>query len=355
MLAYRLVEWEQPPQLVEVPVPTPGPGQVLIRVAGNGLCHSDVGMSALPGAIAEALGWRAPFTLGHEIAGWIAEVGAGTIHGEQALAVGDAVAVAAPSSCGTCDFCIRGRDSACAAGVVGRGFGRDGGLASYVLVDSTRPIVKLDTLDPIVAAPLTDAGATSYHGVKRVLARLEPGSTAVVIGAGGLGSFAIQFLRALSPATVIAVDTNESRLAYARELGAHHTVVGVTKSTAAELRDFTAGRGAEAVLDFVGIDHTISAGIKTVRAFGAFALIGSSGGTFTRPWYGGLPRDADVFHFQGSAIADAHDVIALAEAGRIRSDVDLFDLADVAGAYARMESGTLRGRAVVRPPSGRSG
>lgn len=350
MPAYRIVEWERPPQLVEVPVPSPGPGQVLVRVAGNGLCHSDLSMSHLPADLAEPLGWRAPFTLGHEIAGWVAAIGSPAPRSETDFCEGDAVALTSPSSCGTCEFCVRGRDSACAAGLVGRGFGRDGGLASYVLVDGTRPLIRLGALDPLAAAPLTDAGATSYHAVKRVLPRLEPGSTAVVIGAGGLGAFAIQFLRTLTPATVIAVDANEARLGYARELGADHTVLGVTKSTAAELHTLTAGRGAEAVLDFVGIDHTISTGIRSVRPFGAFALVGSNGGTFTRPWYGGLPRDADVFHFQGSSISDAHDVIALAEAGRIRSDVDVFDLEDVAAAYERMESGGLRGRAVVRPP-----
>lgn len=348
MPAYRIVEWERPPQLVEVPVPAPGPGQLLVRVAGNGLCHSDLTMAQIPGMFAEPLGWHAPFTLGHEIAGWVAEVGAGVT----GVAEGDPVALVSPSSCGTCEFCVRGRDSACPDGLVGRGYGRDGGLASFVLVDGTRGVIKLGGLDPLAAGPLTDAGATSYHGIRRVLPHLTPGSTAVVIGAGGLGSFAIQFLRALSPATVVAVDNNESRLPYARELGAHHTVVGVSKSTADDLRTLTGGRGAEAVLDFVGIDHTISTGIGAVRPFGAFALIGSNGGTFNRPWYGGLPRDAEVFHFQGSSIADAHDVVALAESGRIRSDVDLFDLADVESAYQHMESGTLRGRAVVRPPTG---
>ena len=345
MLAYRIVEWERPPRLVEVPVPEPGPGQLLVRVAGNGLCHSDLAMSQLPGSLAEPLGWSVPFTLGHEIAGWVAATGDGISD----VAEGQAVALVSPASCGSCEYCIRGQDSACPHGLVGRGYGRDGGLAGYVLVDGTRGVIPLLHLDPVVAGPLTDAGATSYHGVRRVLPRLGPGSVAVVIGAGGLGAFAIQFLRALSPATVIAVDTNEARLAYAREVGAHHAVSGVTRSTANELRDLTAGRGAEAVLDFVGIDHSISVGIRTVRPFGAFALIGSNGGTFARPWYGGLPRDADVFHFQGSSIADARDVVALAERGEIRCDVDRFTLSEVTDAYGQLDQGALRGRAVVTP------
>jgi propanol-preferring alcohol dehydrogenase len=183
MQAYRIVEWGHPPELVEAPVPEPGPGQVLVAVAGNGLCHSDAMMSQMPAAIGEAIGWQVPFTLGHEIGGRVASLGPGV----SGFAEGDPVAVISPSSCGHCPFCVRGEDNNCADSLVGRGYGRDGGLASYVLVSSTRELVKLTTLDPVCAGPLTDAGATSYHAVKRALPRIHPGGTAVVIGAGGLG------------------------------------------------------------------------------------------------------------------------------------------------------------------------
>jgi alcohol dehydrogenase, propanol-preferring len=342
MQAYRIVEWGKPPQFVETAVPEPGPGQVLVKVAGNGLCHSDATMSQIPREMGEAIGWQVPFTLGHEIGGWVDEVGEGV----SGLATGDAVALVSPESDGTCSFCIRGHDSACPNGLAGRGYGRDGGLAPFVLVRSTRHVIPLTTLDPLVAGPLTDAGATSYHAVKRVLPRLVPGSTAVVIGAGGLGSFAVQHLRALSAARVIAVDTNEARLAYATELGAHEVMAGVDGGTAAALRAATGGEGAEAVLDFVGLDATVEAGVSSTRAY---ACIGSAGGTFRRPWYGGLPRDGEVFNFQGSTISDAREVLALADAGLIRSDVDVFPLADAAEAYAALDEGRLRGRAVVTP------
>ena len=346
MPAYRLLDWETPPQLVEVGVPVPGPGQLLMRVAGNGLCHSDQTMPQIPGSIGELLGWRMPFTLGHEIAGWVDELGDGVT----GVGEGDAVALVSPSSCGECRACLRGQDSACPKGLVGRGYGRDGGLAGYVLVDSMRSVLPLGSIDPVQAGPLTDAGATSYHAVKRVVPRLGPGSTAVVIGAGGLGAFAVQHLRALTPAFVVAVDANPARLAIVTELGAHHTVEGVDGDTHAEIQRLTSGEGADAVLDFVGIDDTIATGVTAVRPYGAFGLIGAAGGSFRRPWYGGLPKDAEVFTFQGSSIADAQDVMALAEAGLIRSDVDVFPLEQVAEAYGAMEAGTLRGRAVVTPP-----
>src|SRR5690349_13383703 len=101
MTAYRVVAWQQAPELVEVPVPAVGPGQVLVEVAGCGLCHSDLTMTAMPGEIGEALGWQVPFTLGHETAGRVVEVGAGV----DDVAVGDAVALTSPSSCGACAHC----------------------------------------------------------------------------------------------------------------------------------------------------------------------------------------------------------------------------------------------------------
>jgi propanol-preferring alcohol dehydrogenase len=345
MMAYRLVEWERPPEPVEVEVPRPGPGELLVRVAGNGLCHSDIAMGQIPAAVGATLGWQMPFTLGHEIGGWVDDVGAGITE----LAAGDPVALVSPSSCGACSWCIRGQDSACPHGGVGRGYGRDGGLAPYVLVGSTRAVVKLGALDPMVAGPLTDAGATSYHAVRRVLPKLVPGSTAVVIGAGGLGSFAVQLLAALSPARIVAVDINPARREFAREMGADEVVAGVDDATTQQLRELTHGEGADAVLDFVGVDATIAAGLASVRTVGAFALVGAGGGTFRRPWFGGLPNEADIFCFQGSSISDARDVLALAAGGRIRSEIDVFPFRRVQEAYEQLDAGRLRGRAVVTP------
>jgi alcohol dehydrogenase, propanol-preferring len=349
MTAYRLLEWEQAPQLVEVDVPRPGPGQVLIRVAGNGLCHSDIGMGLMPASIGEAVGWSMPFTLGHEIGGYIEEIGEGAVdtYGRP-VSIGQAVALISPSSCGVCRYCRRGLDSACPNGLAGRGYGRDGGLAQYVVADASRSVLPLKNVDPIQAAPLTDAGSTSYHAVKRALHLLEPGSNAVVLGAGGLGSFAIQLIRALSPARVIAVDQHKARLDYALELGATEVISGVDAQTVGAIRELT-GDGADVVLDFVGIDSTIATGLSSTRSGGAYGLVGAAGGSFRGPWMSGLPKDADVFTFQGSCISDAQAVVALAEQGLIRSDVDVFPLEKVAEAYEALDRGELRGRAVVTP------
>lgn len=344
MRAYRIVEWQRPPELTTAPIPSPGPGEVLVEVAGNGLCHSDVGMSQAPGELMELLGWRVPFTLGHEVGGRVVELGAGAT----GVSVGDAVAVVSPHSCGACGWCDRGLENLCDDSIVGRGYGIDGGLARYVLVSSTRELVPLRGLDPVIAGPLTDAGATSIHAVKRVAPRLGGESTAVVLGAGGLGSFAIQFLRSMTDARVVAVDISPERRAYALEMGADVALDGVGDSTVAELLDLTSG-GAEAVLDFVGTDATIGAGLRSTRRAGSYGLIGAAQGRATAPLYDALPKDGEAFTFQASTIADVHDAIELAESGRVRVDVDLFPLDRVAEAYELMERGELRGRAVVVP------
>jgi propanol-preferring alcohol dehydrogenase len=334
VLAYRLIEWQRPPELVETAVPQPGAGEVLVEVAGCGLCHSDLTMVQMPAEIGDLLGWRVPFTLGHETAGRIAQLGEGV----SGLAVGDAVALTSPSSCGACPACLAGRDSACAFGDAGRGYGRDGGLAGYV-VASAREVLGLDGLDPRTAGPLTDAGATSHHAVRRALPVLgEDGSTVAVIGVGGLGWFTVQILKAATPAHVVAVEIDPARRTIAEELGAD-TVTDQVPS----------GTEVDAVIDIVGTDATIAAGLGALRRGGTFVLVGSGGGGFRRPWFGGLPREATVTAVQGSSVDDARQVIALAAAGRVRVEVDEYPLERVAEAYAALDAGTLRGRALVVP------
>jgi len=153
----------------------------------------------------------------------------------------------------------------------------------------------------------------------------------------------------LSPARIIAVDINPTRLDYAKSLGAHEGVAGVAESTAADLKALTAGQGAEVVLDFVGIDATITAGLAAVRRTGSFGLIGAGMGTLRQPWFHLLPRDGEVFCFTGSSISDLKMVIDLAEQGLLRNDTERFSFSEVPRAYEKLDKGQLLGRAVVNP------
>ena len=249
MKAFQFVAAQKPPELREVPVPEPGAGQVLIKIGGAGACHSDLHILEAPPKPGPA---RAPFTLGHENAGWVEKLGPGAT----GFAVGDPVIVYGPWGCGLCMNCRVGRENYCQnpGNIKAGGLGSDGGMAPYFLVPSTRFLIPLGTLDPREAAPLSDAALTSYHAVKRSLHLLGPGSTAVVIGAGGLGQMAIQILRVLSGATtIIAVDTSADKLKIAKDMGADEVLLS-GDAAVTRIKDMTRGQGAELVLDMVGVE-----------------------------------------------------------------------------------------------------
>jgi len=340
--AYRMLGWQQPPELCDVPVPEPGPGEVLIKIAGAGACHSDLHVMEWPEGP-----WPLPFTLGHENAGWVEDVGAGV----DGFAAGDAVAVCGPWGCGRCRECRRGHETLCErmgrSGVWSGGLGRDGGMAESMLVPDARLLVALDGLDPRDAAPLTDAALTPYHAIKRSLPLLVPGSTAVLIGIGGLGHLGVQIARALSPARVVAVDLSAEKLRLASAVGAHETVRS-GPGAAEAIRELTHGLGAELVVDFVGADATMALAAAAVRRGGDAAIVGLGGGAL-RYALGTLPFDATLTTPYWGTGAELGEVLALARAGAITAHTQHFPLDRVEEAYAALRDGTLDGRAVICP------
>lgn len=338
MTAFRLTGGEPAARFEEVPRPRPGAGEVLVKVGGVGLCGTDLHFIESP----ELFGYELPMTLGHESAGWIEETGPGVSGWDP----GDAVAVVASSFCGRCSYCVRGNTNYCTEHLHGRGFGRDGGLAHYLVVPQ-QEMVRLTTLDPRLAAPLTDAGATSYHAVRRLSPKLVPGSTTVVIGVGGLGAFALQYLEMLGPTKVVAVDTSEARLALARSLGAKETFLsgpGIRRT----LREFLGSERADVVMDMVGEDDTMRTALACARDMGTVALVGAGGGKVA-VGHGLLPRECELWAPMGYNVGDLRDVVALAEQGGLRIDTDPFAFEDTPAAFEAFRSGELLGRAVVTP------
>jgi propanol-preferring alcohol dehydrogenase len=344
MKAYRFVNWQQPPELMDVPIPQPGPGEVLINVRGSGACHSDLHIMEWPPG---QLGWEVPFTLGHETAGWVVELGAGVTGFE----IDEAVLVYGPWGCGRCRNCRLGMENYCryAAEIsgAGGGLGRDGGMAEYMLVPSARFLVSIGGLDPAEAAPLGDAALTPYHAIKRSLPLLTPGTTAVVIGVGGLGHMAVQILRAVSPAGIVAVDVAEDKLALALDVGADAAFVADEEVTD-RVRAFTDRRGAEVVLDFVGSDSTMALGAKVARSLGHLTVVGLNNGTFPFNFFA-LPYETSLATTYWGSIPELMEVLALAEAGKIKVHVERFPLEKAPEAYERMRGGALKGRAVIVP------
>jgi propanol-preferring alcohol dehydrogenase len=181
--------------------------------------------------------------------------------------------------------------------------------------------------------------------VRKVRPKLVPGSTAVVIGVGGLGGYAVQHLRLLTPARVVAVDVDAGRLEVARALGADQALPS-DRGTAGAVRALTGGAGAEAVLDFVGTDATARTALGCAQPMGSVALVGAGGGTAPVGW-GRVPLECEVFVPMGATLADLHEVVALARVGALRMDVEVFPFDRAPEAYERFGAGELRARAVV--------
>ncbi len=348
MRALRLKSWKSEPELAEVPEPVPGPGQVVVRVGGAGACHSDLhlmhdfGNGQLP--------WEPPFTLGHENAGWVHRVGDGVT----GLSVGQPVAVYGPWGCGECARCRVGAEKYCenpAAAPVpagGGGLGLDGGMADYLLVPAARHLVPLpEELDPVHAAPLTDAGLTPYHAIRRSWAKLAPGTTAVVIGVGGLGHTAVEILKATTAARIIAVDTRKEALQLAEEVGADHTVAA-GDAAADEIRAATSGRGADLTLDFVGSDSTLALAAATTRPLGDLTLVGIAGGILPVSFLG-VPYEVSIQTTYWGSRAELVEVLDLAARGLVKPRIVQFGLDEAVTVYRQLGEGTIQGRAVIVP------
>uniref|UniRef100_UPI003CC7B0EC alcohol dehydrogenase n=1 Tax=Modestobacter roseus TaxID=1181884 RepID=UPI003CC7B0EC len=339
---YRTIGGE--PEVVEVPTPEPGPGQVRLRVTAAGLCHSDSFVMGLP---ADQYTYGLPLTLGHEGAGVVDALGDGVT----GVSVGDAVAVYGPWGCGQCHACARGAENYCTRaaelGIQPPGLGSPGALAEYMLVDDVRHLVPLGDLDPVATVSLTDAGLTPYHAIKSSLGALPPGGTAVVIGAGGLGHVAIQLLRAISGATVIALDISDEKLQLAKELGAHHALRS-DDDAAARIRELTGGVGAAAVFDIVGAQATIDLARSVVAIGGVVQIVGIGGGTLPTGFFS-TPMGAAVRAPYWGTRTELMEVLDLARAGAVHVEVERFTLDQAPEAYRRLKAGTIRGRAVVVP------
>ncbi|WP_428966771.1 NAD(P)-dependent alcohol dehydrogenase [Micromonospora fluostatini] len=347
MRALRLLEWKSEPLLTEVDEPTPGPGQVVVRIGGAGACHSDLHL--MDEFEAGVVPWNPPFTLGHENAGWVHTLGAGVT----GLEVGQPVAVYGPWGCGVCARCRLGIDPYCEnpAGAPvpggGGGLGLDGGMAEYELVPDARHIVPLpDGLDPVRAAPLTDAGLTPYHAIRRSWPKLPPGSWAVVIGVGGLGHVGVQILKATTAARVIAVDTRPEALRLAEEYGADLTLLSGAE-TADEIRRIT-GRGADVVLDFVGADPTLRLGAAVARTVGDLTIVGIAGGTLPVSYFS-VPYEVSIQTTYWGSRPELIEVLDLGARGLVQPKVTTFSLDEANTAYQRLREGSLEGRAVVVP------
>lgn len=327
-------------ELGEIPAPEPGPGQVRVRIGGAGACHSD--LHILHDAARRPAPGAEPWILGHENAGWVDALGPGA----GGFEIGEPVAVFGGWGCGHCPVCLAGEEQLCDP----RrwvGIGVAGGYTEQLLVPATRHLVAIDGLDPAEFAPLTDAALTPYRAVRKAMPRLVPGTTAVVIGVGGLGQFGVQLLKALTPAKVVAVELSEAKRKLAGELGADQ-VIDAEGDPAAEIRRFAGPEGPAAVLDFVGVDSTVALTLGTVGRKGLAVIVGLGRGS--APFsFASNGVEATVTTSNWGSRTELAEVVELARAGIISTRVERRDLAEINEVFDRLGSGQIEGRAVLVP------
>lgn len=346
MTAFRMMEWGAPPRYVEVDVPEPGAGEVLVRVGAAGICGSDVHLINAPPGM---LPFSPPFTMGHENSGWVEALG----HGVKGFSVGDAVLASSSTSCGHCDPCVSGHDNYCTQQVnmssrmmtmKVRGIGKDGGFAPYMVVPE-RDLVPLGAMDPLDVAPLACAGATSYHAVLAALPVLTPGKFCLVIGAGGLGSFAIEHLSLLSKARIIAADVSQSRLDYVKGKASLDGVI-VDEGAGDAILALTGGEGVAAILDFVGSEGSLALANRLVQPRGRVIVPGISMESTAFGWGISAPG-CDYRLTLGFTNNDLRQVVALAGMGSLAIDIERFPFDQIPAAMDKLATGQLRGRAVI--------
>src|SRR6266851_975273 len=347
MKAVRLFEFDQPPRLVDIAEPKiSGPLDVIVRIAGAGVCRTDLHL--VDGVFKDGMADKMPFTLGHENAGWIEEVGAGVPD----MAKGDPVILHPQASCGFCRNCRIGNDMHC----TGQAFfpGIDGGYAEY-LRTTARAVIKLAPgTDPASLAPFADAGITAYHAVKKLLPSIHPGTTAVVLGVGGLGHFGIQVLKALSCARIVALDSRPERLEFARRLGADEAFHSELDGGVSAVREVTDGQGADIILDFVGEHGTPNTSLKMLHRGGTYSQIGYGGSLSIKTVDLLLGEYTIVGNIVGS-YNDLAELMELNRQGKVQITAQQFPLEDAADVLHELDAGRVEGRAVLLPAGVRQG
>ncbi|MFG1708844.1 NAD(P)-dependent alcohol dehydrogenase [Nonomuraea sp. M3C6] len=341
MKAVRLHGYHQLPVVEEVPEPTvKGPLDVVVRIGGAGVCRTD--LHIVEGQWAQAMGVALPYTLGHENAGHVHEVGSAVT----SVQAGDTVILHPTPTCGLCRACRVGQDMHCVSSAF-PGLDRDGGMAELLLT-SERACVKLDPRTrPEDVAALADAGITAYHAVRKAIPLLYPGTTCVLIGAGGLGHIGIQCLAALTATTIVVVDRNPDALKLAEQLGAHAGVVADGGQVDA-VKDLTGGRGAEVVLDFVAEQGAEQDGFAMTARAGSYYVIGY-GGTVHIPTLDIISTERNLVGNIVGTYNDLAELMVLAQAGKVTLHTKTYPLDAAVQALQDLDAGRVRGRAILVP------
>jgi propanol-preferring alcohol dehydrogenase len=335
MRAAVVEQFGKPLVLKEVRVPTPGPGQILVKTEACGVCHTDVHAAEGDWPLKPTL----PFIPGHEAIGRVAAVGAGVTIVKE----GDRVGVPwLYSACGHCEYCLTAWEPICGEAKFG-GYTQNGGFAEYLLADPNYVAHIPAGLGAIQAAPLICAGITTYKGIKE--AQTKAGDWIVISGAGGLGHLAIQFAKIMG-LQVCAVDIDDGKLALATKLGADLVVNAKHPDAVAAVKAGTHG-GAHGVLITAPSLAAFKQGVEMTRKRGTCVLVGLPPGDFPVPLFGIV---ADCITIRGSFVGNREDMaetLAFAAEGKVKADIELQPLSDINNIFSRLKRGKVAGRVVI--------
>lgn len=330
-----VVDFGAPLQLQEWDVPTPGPGQILVRTEACGVCHTDV--HAWRGNL--PLKPKPPFVPGHEGIGSVVSIGSGVTLAK----MGDRVGVPwLYSACGHCEYCLSAWETVCADAKYG-GYTVNGGFAEYILADPNYVARIPDGLKATEAAPIICAGVTTYKGIKET--DTKPGQWIAISGIGGLGHLAVQYAKAMG-LRVCAIDVDEEKLAHAKQLGAELVVNAKADNPVEAVKQGTGG-GAHGVLITAPSLGAFKQGVAMTRKLGTCVLIGLPPGDFPTPLFDVV---VNCITIRGSFVGNRMDMaeaLSFAAEGKVKADIELQPLTAINDVLTRLEQGKVASRVVI--------
>ena len=352
MKAARIHGYNEPLRIDEVPVPEPGPDEILLEIAATGVCRSD--SQLLDGYFKTPFPIELPYIPGHEVTGRVAGLGSG-VPNTAGYSEGDMVVVNPSWGDGTCRQCREGNEQLCSGNGRWVGFGPPGGFAEYMAVQYRHAIPVSEKLAkaPELLAPMTDAGMTPYRGMRKLrdAGKLGAGQTVAVTGIGGLGSYGIQYAKLLGGgATVVALARSDDKLKVAQENGADYGINVRDRSIEAiqdELESLTGRRTIHAILDCVGSEASVPMGFDLLGPEGAMVTVGLMA---QRVEHRHFPFVGTELSYMGSFWGnhlDLVEVLSLAEAGLVKHNVTTIELEDINEHLQALGRGDVVGRLVI--------
>lgn len=350
MQAARIIKINEPLEVQEFQTPKPKGSQVLIRVQSSGVCHSDIhlwegGYEGVGGQFIKTTdrGVKYPLTPGHEVAGYIENIGEdveGFVKNEKVLVfpwIGE----------GLCPACRVGQENLCdkprSLGVY-----NEGGYAEYLLVPSYRYLVKLGEMDTDSSAPLSCSALTAYGAVKN--AQLNPNDNVVIVGAGGLGLMAMQLTKATTGSKIIAMDIDDSKLQVAKQNGADFVINSKREDPIKAVKELTDNLGADAVLDFVNASKTVETDMQILRRRAKIVLVGLFGGALQLNLVTMPTRAYKIIGSYTGSMNDLVELVSLARREVIKPVIsNKFKLNQATEALQMLKEGKIIGRGIINP------